>query len=97
MQVDWLPPIHAHIYGTCNKFDHNPHLEWIWTEITKRFRVVMRGIKVMLTGKGADDVRERTMFLQQMYSRWRHRHHPRESIFSAPKSHTSTWIGLEGE
>lgn len=57
----------------------------------------MRDLPLMLTGKGADgDPKERTMFLQLMYSRWRGRHHPRRSEFSDPLPQQSTWMGLPG-
>ena len=96
-QVDWLPPMHAHMYCTCNKFDHLPHLQHFWTQIKTKFLRVMSQLQVMLTGKGADgDSRERSIFLQAMYSRWRRKQHPRRSIFSAPKAITSTWIGFPG-
>ena len=95
-QVDWLPPIHVHVYMTCNSYDHTPHLVTLWTGIRRQFREVMLTLPVMLTGKGADgDPKERTMFLQQMYSRWRGRHHPRLSVFSAPLPPTSKWVWLE--
>ena len=98
-QVDWLPPCHVHVWTTCNSYDHKPHLENMWSEIRTKFQHVManHNLPVMLTGKGADgDPKERTMFLQQMYSRWRGRHHPRRSVFSSPLPNTSTWIGLPG-
>jgi hypothetical protein len=96
-QVDWLPPVHVLVYATCNSYDHLPHLESFWIDIRRQFKEVMRGVPVMLTGKGADgDPKERTMFLQQMYSRWRGKHHPRLSVFSAPLAPSSNWIWLEG-
>ena len=95
-QVPWLPPIHIHVYMTCNSYDHKPHLETMWAEIRRHFGEVMSMLPVMLTGKGADgDPKERCMFLQQMYSRWRDRHHPRLSVFSAPLPPTSSWVWLE--
>ena len=92
-----MPPIHALVYGTCNCFDHKPHLETFWKCIRDDFKTAMTGLPLMLTGKGADgDPRERTLFLQQMYSRWRGFHHPRLSTFSAPIPNTSSWVWLEG-
>ena len=96
-QVDWLPSVHVCIYATCNCYDHKPHLEKMWDDIRHNFATVMKDVSVMLTGKGADgDPKERTMFLQQMYSRWRDRHHPRLSSFSSPLSNTSSWVTLRG-
>ena len=95
-QVDWLPPFHAHLYATCNCYDHKPHLEFIWTQISEIFARYMPA-NLMLTGKGSDgDPRERTLMLQLMYSRWRQRHHPRGSIFSRPLPQASQWISLDG-
>ena len=86
------------MYSTCNCYDHVPHLEKIWTHITAEFHKIMNDLMVMLTGKGADgDSRERTMFLQSMYSRWRHKHHPRRSVFSAPIPATTCWLWLQGQ
>jgi hypothetical protein len=97
MQVDWLPPIHAHIYATCNCFDHTPHLEKFWNIIRAGFKKVMQHLPVLLTGKGADgDPRERCMTLQLMYSRWREKHHPRLASFSAPLSPSSVWVDFPG-
>ena len=97
--MDWLPPVHVHIYATCNCYDHKPHLENIWEEITTTFKAVMDGnLFTMLTGKGADgDSRERSMFLQSMYSRPRGMVHPRGSSFCQPISNTSTWVSLAGK
>ena len=96
-QVDWLPPVHAHIFVTCNSYDHTPHLESMWTKIRAEFAKTMANLPLMLTGKGADgDPKERTMFLQLMYSRWRDRHHPRLSTFSERLLRTSKWLWLEG-
>ena len=96
-QVRWLPPVHASIFATCNCYDHKPHLEKFWGDIRDAWSREMQDLPVMLTGKGADgDPKERTMFLQMMYSRWRGRHHPRRSQFSAPLSARSSWVGLPG-
>ena len=96
--VEWLPPVHAMVYCTCNSYDHKPHLERFWNEIRQHWSAIMNpALPLMLTGKGADgDPKERTMFLQLMYSRWRGRHHPRRSEFSEPLSRNSTWLGLAG-
>lgn len=97
MQVDWLPPIHAHVYATCNCFDHTPHLEKFWNIIRAEFKEAMKHLPVLLTGKGADgDPRERCMTLQLMYSRWREKHHPRLASFSAPLNPSSVWVDFPG-
>ena len=58
------------VYPTCNRFDHEPHLEHFRKQIKSAFYEILvgeAGLPVMLEGKGADgDMRERCASMQRM-------------------------------
>ena len=98
--ADDIPNQCVLVYPTCNRFDHEPHLEYFWHRIYAAFHqilVVEAGLPVMLEGKGADgDSRERCMSLQRMYLRYMHDSHPRRSSFSKLNYNFVGWYGLPG-
>ena len=98
--ADHVPNQTVLIYPTCNRFDHEPHLEHFWKLIFDLFYeilVLKAGLPVMLEGKGADgDSRERCCSMQRMYLRYMSRSHPRRSTFGELTDNFLHWHGLVG-